>query len=345
MTEAQQTEEMKRYLFHEMSAEESDALEERYFEDAGFFYDLLELENDLIDRYAVGKLQGEDLVRFGKSLEKSPERLEKISDARVLQKLIAEEKSKPVAVPVVPSFGERIGGFFNFRISGFQLAAGALAILLVCAAGFWLYLNWQNWQTQPGFAEIERQREAERVDKENRLKQLEEEKRIEDQRRENESNNLQAENSNINTQQNRDNQQSEKRKKEIEKLKNELEEKKTDIPPSNRNEVKSSNEVLAVAVLPIGENEISLTVGKVDKAKARFTVKLPKDNNYASLIVVLKGKKIKTVNIVEGRNLVAFNLPRNVINDNEIDIQAASNTMGSYESIGRFKLKVKKRKK
>jgi hypothetical protein len=74
MTETSQTEEMKRFVFYEMTEKEREAVEDRFFEDSDYFYELSELENDLVDSYVRGELIGTDLKRFEESLIKSPEK-------------------------------------------------------------------------------------------------------------------------------------------------------------------------------------------------------------------------------------------------------------------------------
>ncbi|MCB1025586.1 MAG: hypothetical protein KDB79_14410, partial [Acidobacteria bacterium] len=82
--ESKQSEEMKRFVFHELSIEEREIFEERFFLDEDFFYDLLELENRLVDDFVRGKLKGSDLKRFEASLEKSEERRQKVANAIAL---------------------------------------------------------------------------------------------------------------------------------------------------------------------------------------------------------------------------------------------------------------------
>ncbi len=311
MTEAQQTEEMKRYLFHEMSAEESDALEERYFEDAGFFYDLLELENDLIDRYAVGNLQGEDLVRFGKSLEKSPERLEKISDARVLQKLIAEEKSKSAIAIAAPTFWEKLGSFFKISTSGLKLVAGALAVLLVCTAAFLFIRNWQHNQ----YADIEKrkQMQIELQEKENQQKKDSEELKKLEEILKNETN-VTIENSNSNAEQNPIRQQIEDKKKQMEKRQKQLEQdrKKLNLPFEQK-EVKPLDEILA-SWFPETDNGVSVNAKPVNNSneeQVRIVIKLPKNNKYTWIAIVSGGQILDSDEISEGTEVAFLEIPKN----------------------------------
>ena len=114
LNETVQLEEMKRYLFGELSEKEREKLEDRFFEDSDYFYELTELENELVDKYAQGKLKGSELTRFEQSLARSPDRREKIANARAIRTLIIDEK--PALIPIA-TLGERISNFFGFKIS------------------------------------------------------------------------------------------------------------------------------------------------------------------------------------------------------------------------------------
>lgn len=350
MTESQQTEEMKRYLFYELSEEESDALEERYYDDAEYFNDLVGLETDLIDRYAIGKLNGKDLQRFEKSLEKSPERRKKIAEARLFQKLIAEEKANRKTIVIAePTFWEKLSEYFKISTSGLKLAAGTLVILLICTAAFLFY---RNWQKQNDFADIERQQRQQQELEELKKRQQQEsenQKRFDEQRRQDELNNRQSENSNINAQPNTEERQieneqleedKEKRQKQIEEL-----EKRRDIKPSIRQNEQPVNETIAVVISPVGAGEIKLTQGKTDNINAEFIAELPRNNDYDKIEIKLNGVTIKTIDIAFAQKTAVFDLTVNQINDAEIEIKPISDTRSGSVSVSKFKLKLKKKKK
>ena len=60
------------YLFNEMSAEEREKIENKFFEDDEVFFAIAERENELVDSYNAGRLNGEQLERFERSLAASP---------------------------------------------------------------------------------------------------------------------------------------------------------------------------------------------------------------------------------------------------------------------------------
>lgn len=134
-------EEIKRYLFRELSQSETERFEERLFEDSGYFYDVLGLEDDLVDRYALGKLSGADLERFEKSLRNSPGRREKVAGAVALQRRVAEERraqaatvTSPAAAAARASFWERLVGLFRLQSPALRYAA--VSLMLLFASGF-----------------------------------------------------------------------------------------------------------------------------------------------------------------------------------------------------------------
>ena len=179
MTETSPVEELKRYIYDETEEAERARLDARFFEDDELFPNYLELENDLTDRYSQGVLPGEDLQRFERGLAKNPARREKLKTARALQRLAAAEKAKAPAILAAPDFWEQVKEFFTLKVSAVQLAGAALIIAVLCIGGFLIY----QIQKANDYAEIERRREAERNERENRLREL-----VEQQRRAEEAN-------------------------------------------------------------------------------------------------------------------------------------------------------------
>ena len=347
MTEASPNiEEMKRYLFREMSEEESATVEDKIFSDTDFYYELTELENDLVDDYARGQLTGTDLERFERSLKFLPKRREKAANAIALQSVIAEGKIVRTE-QVGQGFWEKITTFFSLKFSAMQLAAGALAILIMCVGGFLIY---KNRQAQNEFAEIERQRESERIDKENRLRQLEEQKRLEEQRRiENDNGNQLPINGD--TQDNSNSQNENKNiDSEIDKLKKDIDDLKKNNPSRKRNEIQPSTPYLAVSILPIGRGG---DAGDAPKAKLetvngkqiiRITKNLPTDKDYGSYQILSNGEVIDSKTITQGAKSIVFSLPPE-IKDFEIKAAERTATRGDSDSLGTYELKLTKNNK
>ena len=89
--------EIKRYLYNEMTDDERARIEEEFFDDDELFFEVVSLENELVDFYARGKFPAAELARFERSLEALPERRAKIANAVALQSHIEAEKDVDTA--------------------------------------------------------------------------------------------------------------------------------------------------------------------------------------------------------------------------------------------------------
>ena len=128
--------EIKRFLFGEMSDEERDSIEEELFENDELFYEIADLENQLVDLYARKKLFGEELVRFERSLANLPERRTKVANAVALQTLIDDERppEKAIEVPVATTIWQKIADLFKVNTMAFGYAMGGLLILFALSS-------------------------------------------------------------------------------------------------------------------------------------------------------------------------------------------------------------------
>ncbi|HEX8564465.1 MAG TPA: hypothetical protein VF648_02265 [Pyrinomonadaceae bacterium] len=310
MTETSQIEEMKRYLFQEMTENERETLEERFFEDPDFFYDLLERENDLIDSYVRNELTGKDLIRFEKSLTISPNLRAKIADAQALQTLIVEEKPVTKMVPAA-SFWLRFADFFTFKMSALQFAISALAILLVSATGFLLY---QNWQTKQELAKLQNEQNQRLIEKENSLQEQlnRAQEREQDLRRQIES--QRGQNETIN-------EQSENQQSEILRLQQELQKTRQErnrLPRENAKEIAPPKPILASAFLQptiitrsVGEAEIIPINSSVKSV--RLSLQIPAESNSETFSVNLDNatisENLKPRRTKSGRRVLDVILP------------------------------------
>ncbi len=133
--------EIKRFLFGEMSGEERDLMEEELFGNDELFYEIADLENQLVDLYARKKIFGEELVRFERSLANVPERRAKVANAVALQTLIDEERPQEKPVPATMTIWQRIADLFRINTSAFGYAMGGLLILFALSSIFLLLEN------------------------------------------------------------------------------------------------------------------------------------------------------------------------------------------------------------
>jgi len=82
---------MMRFLLGEMPAEERAEFEDKYIKDTDLFHRVVELENDLIDRYAMGALTEPERKRLEQSFLADPERRKRLAFARAAGQLAGEE--------------------------------------------------------------------------------------------------------------------------------------------------------------------------------------------------------------------------------------------------------------
>lgn len=130
------------YLFGEMDEAGHEAFENELADDEELFYQVLETENDLVDRYVSNRLERESKVRFERSLRSYPSRSEKVANARALAEHIGSMQPSASVEP------EPVGLFaklFSFRMSPLMASAfGSLLLLLISAVAFLALENRRN---------------------------------------------------------------------------------------------------------------------------------------------------------------------------------------------------------
>ena len=152
-----------RYLLGELSEQEQDSLEERYFRDPKLFNAVMQVESELVDAYARGQLSTDMRERFEKSYLNHPARRKRVNFAKALttridqreQSVTRLEQSARSALP--SSWWKRL-----FVIVGGQAPplrfAMATIIVLVALVGVWFFVNrWRQQQREA--AQIQAQRE------------------------------------------------------------------------------------------------------------------------------------------------------------------------------------------
>ena len=88
---------IKKYLFDEMTATERDEFEAEMFANDELFFETVDHENRLVDIFVAGGLPSVDLTRFERSLTAVPTRRDKVANARLIAEYIEEERR--VATP------------------------------------------------------------------------------------------------------------------------------------------------------------------------------------------------------------------------------------------------------
>jgi len=128
---------IRRYLLGDpsLSEEEKAAIEESYLRDGRAHEDLLEVEDELVDRYVFGQLDADETVLFEDSLKDSPRWKDKVELATALR----EYATRPSADLGRNTVG---GPAFLGVPSAYRFAAACgVAVLVVAVATYFLRTN------------------------------------------------------------------------------------------------------------------------------------------------------------------------------------------------------------
>jgi hypothetical protein len=165
----EQDERMTRYLLGDLPETEQTALEQEYFADPEKFEEVWAAENDLVDRYARGRLSRAELELFERNYLQSPKHRERVAIARKLieaaDRLVVEGGVTPrVGAPASSRLMERLNTLLTPRF----LAPSAAFLLLV--SGFsWLLVERARLNEEIGKAQAQlsdqQRREREILDK------------------------------------------------------------------------------------------------------------------------------------------------------------------------------------
>ena len=124
---------LARYLLGQMSEDERDQIDERYFGDRDFIEGLLVVEDELIDSYVRGELSSSNHRQFEDYFMRSPERQRRVAFARKWKDLVStRRRTEPLARP---SWRERL------RVTYPWVIVPLAASLLLAATSLWLGLQ------------------------------------------------------------------------------------------------------------------------------------------------------------------------------------------------------------
>lgn len=307
---AENNEQMK-YLLGELSENERVAVEERMFADEDFFADLLELENDLTDAFVRGGLSEFDGQRYEKSLEKFPERREKLANAAALREFIRLENEKGEVISA--GFWEKIHSLFAVNSFATQAAFAALLLMMTIGAGYLLY---DRYRLNQQLAELKKRQNIEQQSKENELENQLNQIREREKTLQAELSNSQTELDNKQTQTAELQAKIESEQAERQRLEAELADlrrkRETQIPESPKNKIAPPQTVFASVFLSSvsggkggGGGDIKyLEIGK-DVSNIRLTLEIPAENTARKFSVDLNGAKvISNVNLRNGKTVV-----------------------------------------
>jgi hypothetical protein len=135
---------LRQYLLGEMSEQEQDNLEEKYFGDDSFFGELLDVEDQLIEEYRRGRLSPRERERFERRFLTMPEMRRGVEFVSLLAESQAENRA---ANPPSPSLRaeaapQRKSFFSRPRARrSIPVWTAAAATLIAALAGGWLLMN------------------------------------------------------------------------------------------------------------------------------------------------------------------------------------------------------------
>src|SRR5262245_12197631 len=102
----EQDERMTRYLLGDLPESEQMAVEQEYFADPEKFEEVWAAENDLVDRYARGRLSRGERELFERNYLQSPKRRDRVATGRKLleaaDRYVAESGATPRAIATAP---------------------------------------------------------------------------------------------------------------------------------------------------------------------------------------------------------------------------------------------------
>lgn len=134
---------MAQYLLGELSEEERERIERQYLADPDFFDELLAVEDDLLDEYARGELQGRRREQFERGLA-APRQRERLRDAQILMKRLDVAQ-----VPASPDREQQErSSWFAFINRRQRVPALAFSALVLLAIASWLTLRTARLQEQ-----------------------------------------------------------------------------------------------------------------------------------------------------------------------------------------------------
>lgn len=153
---------IERYLLGELPELEQVTLEQQYFSDQQLFEQMVQVENDLVDKYARGLLSPAMRDRFEKYYLAHPQRKERARFAEALAAKV-DENTGVQALPITASWSDRLSA----ALRGPKLAWGfSIAVLLLAVLAGWFFIETKRLRQE--LAQIE----SERLTRETREREL-----------------------------------------------------------------------------------------------------------------------------------------------------------------------------
>ena len=151
---------MQRYLLGELAEAERAALEREYFDDPRLFDQIVQVETELVDKYARGLLLPPTRERFEKYYLAHPKRRARAEFAQALAAKL-EQTAEVTAAP--PARAESSWGGWLTSWRGPKLVwAFSLALLLLAAGAAWLVIETRRPQQELAKTESQRTTQEQR---------------------------------------------------------------------------------------------------------------------------------------------------------------------------------------
>ncbi len=151
---------IQRYLLGELTEGEQEELEQRYFNDRRLFEQMVQTENELVDRYARGLLSTEVRNRFERYYLAHPQRRERAKFAESLAAKLDQIDGVAVAPP---THSESLWGRLLDSMRGPRLAwAFSIVLLLMAAGAVWFLIETRRLREELAKSESQRATQAQR---------------------------------------------------------------------------------------------------------------------------------------------------------------------------------------
>jgi hypothetical protein len=142
MTEKTTEQQIKSYLLGELSESEVEQLEESLFADDEMFSEIQAVEMSLVDGYVRNELPHDERERFETEYLVTPERRQKISQAKLFHNELNALRPMPEISEERSDWLSQIFG--TWRLPAMQYASAALVFLLAISTGWLFYDNWKT---------------------------------------------------------------------------------------------------------------------------------------------------------------------------------------------------------
>jgi len=155
-----------RYLLGELSEQEQAAFEERYFRDPQVFNQVLQVESELVDAYARGRLATETRERFENSYLKHQARRQRVEFAKALTTRIDENEDSRSRVAQTARSTSRVSWWQSLLSFGSERPklrfSMALVAVLIVLSGAWIVVNNLRRQGQPTQTQAKQENQEQR---------------------------------------------------------------------------------------------------------------------------------------------------------------------------------------